>query len=174
MTTPADPLDDGVAETQRRHSENCRRQEAQRQREAEILQAGYELGRTPADPRAREPQELSADGYKRHCSACYAAEKTLDENDAPTGDGMGRFTLAGRLQAYINNMADQLATVTRERDSARLLPSVEHCQVERAEGNGGCGACALCCKEQRERAEKAEAEVDRLSAQLAKAKQEQP
>ena len=37
--------DDGVAETQRYHSVNCREQEAQRTREAEALRAGYELGK---------------------------------------------------------------------------------------------------------------------------------
>lgn len=50
------PKDDGgVAETRRRHSAACRVQEAQRQREAEILQAGYEAGRAAA-PEGHAPQ----------------------------------------------------------------------------------------------------------------------
>ena len=37
--------DGGVRETERRHSASCRAQEGTRQREAEILQAGFERGR---------------------------------------------------------------------------------------------------------------------------------
>ena len=37
--------DGGVADTERRHAADCRAQEAERQRDAEALQAGFELGR---------------------------------------------------------------------------------------------------------------------------------
>lgn len=40
--------------------------------------------------------------------------------------------------------------------AAEARPCVEHCQEERAAGNGGCGACALCVGEWRHRAELAE------------------
>ena len=52
----AEPAEDdgGVRETERRHSRACRDMEATRQREADILQAGYELGRRRAKREADE------------------------------------------------------------------------------------------------------------------------
>ena len=58
--------DGGVAETERRHSANCRAGEAQSQREADALQAGFELGRAaePEQPHTLYQELLYAVGNK--------------------------------------------------------------------------------------------------------------
>lgn len=57
-------------------------------------------------------------------------------------------------------------------EAAEARPSVEICQEERAQGNGGCGACALCCKEWREKTEAAERERDEACRELGRLRQE--
>lgn len=52
--------DGGLAATERKHSESCREQDARLQREAEILQAGYEAGCRTALRDAAAPVPSSA------------------------------------------------------------------------------------------------------------------
>ena len=36
------------------------------------------------------------------------AHRTLDDNDVPVADGMGTFSLSGRIQAYINHLTERI------------------------------------------------------------------